>query len=85
MGTKHRPKAWEYEQNQYDDYDSDLDDDLDDLGDLSRDFYSTDWEDPSGNERKFSTRRKIERRNDLKNLFSQFEDYDEIELGSDWY
>lgn len=88
MATKHRPKAWEFEQNPYDSYetdmDDDLDEDLDDIGDLSRDFYSTEWEDPSGSEERFSTRRKIERRNDLKQLYSQFEEWDEFDLGTDW-
>lgn len=89
MGTKRRPKTREYDSDQYDEYDDfdDYTDDLDvlaDMGKLSKDFYSADWEDPSGPESRFSTRRKIERRNDLKKLYSQFDGYDEIDLGNDW-
>jgi hypothetical protein len=91
MGSKRKSKINNFESESFDDLDyfDDFDDDFDmssgDMRKLSKDFYSTDWEDPSENDRKFSTRRKIERRNDLKNLFSQFDDYDDIELGSDWY
>lgn len=91
MGTKRKPKTNDFESESFDDFDfyDDFNDDFDmssgDMRKLSKNFYRTDWEDPSGNDRKFSTRRKIERRNDLKNLFSQFDDYDDIDMGSDWY
>lgn len=91
MGTKRKSKNNNFDSESFDDFDyyDDFDDDFDtissDMRKVSKDFYSNDWKDPAGNERKFSTRRKIERRNDLKNLFSQFDDYDDIELGSDWY
>jgi hypothetical protein len=61
-----------------------LDDDLGNLKNLSKDFYSTAWEDPSGPESRISTRRKIERRNDLKELYSQFDDGDELDFGNEW-
>jgi hypothetical protein len=91
MGKKRKSQKNEFESDSFDDFDyyDDYDDDFDltssDIRKLSKDFYSTDWEDPSGSDRKFSTRRKIERRNDLKTLFSQFDDYDDIDLGNDWY
>ena len=89
MGSKRRPNKREYDSGTYDDYDDydDYEDDLDvlnDMGRLSKDFYSAEWEDPSGSESRFSTRRKIERRNDMKRLYSQFDDFDEIDLGNDW-
>lgn len=88
MGSKNRRKARDFESSSYDDYDDDLDngfdDDLKDLGSLSKDFYSTDWEDPSGSERRFSTRRKIERRNDLRELYSQFDEWDDFDIGNEW-
>ena len=88
MGSKHRPKHKKFESDSYsdpyDEYEDELDDDLNDIGNLSRDFYSTDWENPSGSEKRFSTRRKIERRNDMKALYSQFDDWDEVDLGNEW-
>ena len=92
MGSKYKPKAWEDEQDPYDGYDVDDDmfDDLGNIKELSKSFYSDEWEDPSGSERRFSARRKIERRNDLKKLFSEFVDWDDInlrdefDLNSDW-
>ena len=84
MGRKRRPEIQDFDSDVYDDYEDDLDDGLDDIQELSKDFYSTDWEDPSGPERRISTRRRIERRNDLKALYSQFDDWDDLDLGSEW-
>ncbi|MFC1775974.1 hypothetical protein ACFL3I_01370 [Pseudomonadota bacterium] len=92
MGTNTRPKTRGIDSDfyddldDYDDYDEiqDYDDDLIDVKDLSKDFYSTDWEDPSGPESRFDTRRKIERRNDLKALYSQIDDWNALDLGNDW-
>lgn len=84
MGSKRRPNSQEFDSDPYDEYEDELDDDLDNLGDLSKDFYSTDWEDPSRSERRFSTRRKIERRNDLKKLHAQFDDWDDSDLSDEW-
>ena len=87
MGSKKNPKARDFAPDPYDDYDYDYDadnefsDEYDGDDNLGKDFYSTDWEDPRGSGKKFSARRRIERRNDFKALFSQFDDwYDE----SDW-
>lgn len=82
MGRKHRSGLQEFDSDPYDGYEDELDDDLDNLGNLSKDFYSTDWEDPSGSESRISTRRKIERRNDLKALYSQFDDWDDLDPSS---
>ena len=87
MGTKYRQKAWKHEKIPNDSYDNDRDDDFedfDDFADISKDFYSTEWEDPSGSERRFSTRRKIERRNDLKNMLTEFVDWDDIDLRNEF-
>jgi len=84
MGRNHRSGEQEFDSDPYDGYEGELDDDLDNVGNLSKDFYSTDWEDPSGSESRFSTRRKIERRNDLKALYSQFDDWEELDLSSEW-
>ena len=84
MGRKHRKKLPEFETAYYDDFEDELDDDFDDIGNLSKDFYSADWEDPSESEHRFSTRRKIERRNDLKDLYSQFDDWDDLDISKEW-
>ena len=80
MGTKERPKAREFDSDPYKDYDSDLED----LGYLSSDVNNMDWEDPAGPDSRISTRRKIERRNELKELCSQFDDWDEVDLSNVW-
>jgi|GEM_PF-1602012 len=87
MASKSR-KTREFKEDPYDDYDEELDEEFDeefdDIKRISKDFYSADWEDPSDNDKRLSTRRKIERRNDLKNLVSQFDDWDEIDISNDW-
>ena len=90
MGSKRKPKTRDYESalyddfDEYDDYEEEFGDDTGQVRRLSKDFYSTDWEDPSDSEHRFSTRRKIERRNDLRNLFSQLDDGDELEFDNNW-
>jgi hypothetical protein len=87
MGTKHGSKNTEFDSDPYDDYEDyedELDDDLGNIKHLSKDFYSTDWEDPSESDYRFSTRRKIERRKDLKNLYSELDDGDELDFGNEW-
>jgi len=86
MRTKKRPKTQEFDSDPYDEYYEydDFDDGPSDMRKLSKDFYSADWEDPSGPENRFSTRRKIERRNDLKKLYAQFDDFEELDLGNEW-
>jgi len=91
MGTKNRPKTEVFDSEPYDDYDGfddiyddEFDDSIGNMKNVSKDFYSTDWEDPSGPESRFSTRRKIERRNDLKELYSNFDDGDELDFGNEW-
>jgi hypothetical protein len=84
MGRKKHKRGFEdFDFDPYDDYDDDSA--LDEFADLARDFYSTDWEDPSGHPRNLSTRRKIERRNELKELYSEFDDWgDGFELENEW-
>lgn len=85
MGRKARKRKFEeLDFDPYDEFESD-ENDLDDFADLARDFYSTEWEDPQGHDRRFSTRRKIERRNELKDLYSQFDDWgDSFEMENEW-
>lgn len=87
MGSKNRSKKPDFDADPYDDFDDyeeEYGDDLGNLRKLSKDFYSADWEDPLDSDHRFSTRRKIERRNDLRNLYSQLDDGDEIDFGNEW-
>ena len=84
MGSKHKRDLQEFGPDPYEEYDDDMIDDFDDIGDLTRDFYSTDWENPAGTRRRVSARRKIERRNELKDLFMEFDDWDDDDLRNDW-
>lgn len=84
MGSKRRSDSHNFDSESYDNYEDELDDDFDNIGDLSKDFYSADWEDPSRSKRRLNTRRRIERRNDLKELHSQFDDWDDYDLNNEW-
>ena len=83
MGSKYRTRTKDFESDDYDydDYDLDFDDSPDNFKNLSRDIYSTEWEDPSD---RISARRKIERRRELKELYSQLDDGDEFYLEDEW-
>jgi hypothetical protein len=83
MARRKRKQGFEdFDFGPYDDYDDDSD--LDEFADLAKDFYSTDWEDPSGTYHRVSARRRIERRNELKDLYSEFDDWDDPELDAEW-
>jgi len=87
MASKRGPKDTDFDSDSFDDFDDfedELDDDLDNVKHLSKDFYSADWEDPNESDYRFSTRRKIERRKELKDLYSELEDTDELDFGKDW-
>lgn len=81
---KRKQDLFEFKSDLYDDY-NEPDDDFDSLSDLAEDFYSTDWEDPAGPKRKTTARRQIERRNDLKDLISEFGGWDEIDRNDEWW
>ena len=89
MGTKHRLGRSDPELDLIDGYDNyaeeqDYGDDAMDISGLSKDFYSTDWEVPAGTGPRISTRRKIERRNELKELCSQIDDWEGLDIYSGW-
>jgi hypothetical protein len=69
-----------------DDFDELYDDDFD-LDQLSRDIYSTDWGDHdypyekgNGND----ARRRIERRRDMRKLYSELDEWEEFGSKSNW-
>lgn len=87
MGSKRAPKAPDFDSDpieDYEDYEDELDDDLGNIKDLSKDFYSADWEDPSESEYRFSNRRKSERRKEFKDSYSDIDDGDELDFGNEW-
>ena len=84
MGSKNRPKIQGFESDPYDDFDGKLDDDPGGFSDTSKESLSTDWGDPASSDVGFSARRQIERQNDLKELYAQFDDGDEIDFGNEW-
>lgn len=84
MGRKAVKQYRELENDLYDDYD-DLYDDDDDLKGLVKDVRSTrDWDDYFASVEKMSARRKIERRRDMKKLYSQLDDWEEFGENINW-
>ena len=84
MGSEDRSKIQNFESNPYDDIGDKLDDDPGGFSDIPKETFSADWEDPASSDGRFSARRQIERRNDLKELYAQFDDGDEIDFGYEW-
>jgi len=87
MASKYKPKARDFELDPYEEfeeYEDYLDDNIGNLKEISKDFYSADWDDPSGNDHRISARRKIERRQEFRNLYSQFDDSDDFEMDNEW-
>ena len=85
MAKKAGKKYRELDFDPYDDAD-DLygDGELDD-SELSRDMLSSDWGDDSLDaEERLSARRKIERRKDMRKLYSQLDEFEEFGDRADW-
>ena len=75
-GKKYR----ELEIEPFDDADDGLEDELD-VGE----FLRTEWgEDFEETEERFSTRRKIERRRDMRKLYSQLDEFEQFGDHADW-
>lgn len=66
-----------------DDFDDLFEDDFD-FDELSRDIYSTEWGENESDSR-ISPRRKIERRRDLKRLYSQLDEWEGFGKNADSY
>jgi len=82
MARKKQEQYQDFDTDDFDDYALDSDDM--DIRNLSKDFYSTEWEDPFQTQERFSTRRKIERRKEIKDLYSQFDEWDDYDSRNDW-
>lgn len=72
-----------YRELDFDPY-ADTDDEYDDELDVSE-FLRSDWgDDYPETEERFSARRKIERRNDMRKLYSQLDEFEEFGGRADW-
>ena len=83
MSKKGREKIRVYEFDSFSD-DNEMDFDDFDFEDLTRDVHSVERDEIFEKEERFSTRRKIERRNDMKQLYSQIDDWDDTDNRHHW-
>ena len=67
----------------YDDIDSSYDDDME-MSDIARDFYSADSDYESDEEARITARRQIERRRDMKKLYSELDEWEEFGIADNW-
>jgi hypothetical protein len=83
MGRKAGKTRQRLDFDPYDDFNDGYEDEID-IRDLSKDFYSTERDDYYGTDASFSARRKIERRGDMKKLYSQLDEWEEFGEQTDW-
>ena len=67
----------------YDDVDFMHDEDMD-IKDIARDFYSVDRDYDLEEESRITARRQIERRRDMKKLYSELDEWEEFGNYEDW-
>jgi hypothetical protein len=83
MAKKARKKYKELDFDPLDEFDDLYSDDLD-VKELSREIQQGGWDDYPETEERFSARRKIERRNDMKKLYSQLDEWEQFGDRVDW-
>jgi hypothetical protein len=83
MGKRARKNYRNVSIENEDDFDDLFDDDFD-ANELSKDIYSTEWGDDD-QDSSFNARRKIERRKDVKKLYSQLDEWEEFGKNPDRY
>ena len=83
MGKRAQKHGQNFKFDPYDDFDDMYDDDFN-AKDLSRDIHSTEWGEPSDRDDKSNARRKIERRNEMKKLYSELNDWEEFGNTDEW-
>jgi broad specificity phosphatase PhoE len=84
MAKKVRKKYKEMDFDPYDEFDESFEEELD-VKELSREIQSGEWDDYyEETEERFSARRKIERRNDMKKLYSQLDEWEQFGDRVDW-
>jgi len=81
MAKKSRKLNRNMDFDAFDDFEDSFGDDYE-LRELSNDYSSDDeW---NSDDEKFTARRKIERRRDLKKLYSQLDEWEEFGSHADW-
>lgn len=81
MAKKARKKYKELDFDPFDEFEESFDEDMD-VKELAQ---SGDWDDYyEEKEERFSARRKIERRNDMKKLYSQLDEWEQFGDRVDW-
>ena len=83
MAKRARKKYKELDFDPLDEFDE-LYDDEPDVRELSREVQAAGWGDYYETEERFSARRKIERRNDMKKLYSQLDEWEQFGDRADW-
>jgi hypothetical protein len=84
MSKKSRAKRQKVNLDFDDDFGDLYDDDFD-LDDISRDVDKDEWDDFDYDKRfKTDARRRIERRRDMKRLYSQLDEWEEFGARGDW-
>ncbi len=84
MASKKRKYRQKMDFDLYDDDDDYLYDDDIDIKDIAKDFYSADSDYESESLGRVSARRQIERRRDMKRLYSQLDDWESFGDSADW-
>jgi len=84
MGKKSGKHARDFDLDDVADFD-DFDEDLD-LAEVTRGFQGSEWDDEGFDDKRGrgNARRKIERRRDMKKLYSELNDWEEFGLSDDW-
>lgn len=77
MEKRTRTNNGEFDDGPYDDFDDLFDDDFN-IKSFSRNIHSTEWGDNGSERGRGSARRKIERRNEMKRLYSELNDWEEF-------
>jgi hypothetical protein len=83
MASRKRKLRQKMDFEPYDDVDFIYDDDMD-IKDIARDFYSTDRNYDLEEESRITARRQIERRRDMKKLYSELDEWEEFGSYDDW-
>jgi hypothetical protein len=83
MAKRARKKFKEADFDPYDEFDDVFDEDFD-VKELSREIPAGGWDDYFDTEERFSARRRIERRNDIKKLYSQLDEWEQFGDRADW-
>ena len=83
MASRKRKFRQKMDFDPYDDLDFMYDDDID-IKDIARDFYSADSDYEPDDESRITARRQIERRRDMKRLYSELDQWEEFGEHEDW-